>query len=135
MKAKNVRDKWTDKTATALIEAYRRKEVEAFEIGGVRIPTATAFMRFLFPDEYGIMDSRVARITQDHGITSLDIRNDGYINDTRRNKQQYIQSYNSFLRTEAFELGCRGVFFQDVDENGSPINAVFRPCDIEMALF
>lgn len=135
LKAKNVRNKWGDDTAKILIDAYRRKKMELFEIGGVRIPTATAFLRFLFPDEYGIMDSRVARITQKHGITSLDIREDGYINDTRRNKEQYANSYNPFLLNEASQLKSRGVLFQDVDENGNLIDSPFRPCDIEMALF
>jgi hypothetical protein len=135
LKAKNVRDKWRDNTATSLIEAYRKKQMENFEICGVRIPTATAFMRFLFPNEYGIMDSRVARMTQRRGITSLDIREDGYIKDTRRNKQQYVQSYNPFLLREAGELRDSGILFQDVDEDGRLINSSFRPCDIEMALF
>ena len=135
LKAKNVRDKWRDNTAKNLIEAYRKKQMEKFEIGGVRIPTATAFMRFLFPNEYGIMDSRVARITQERGITSLDIRGDGWIKDTRRNKQQYVQSYSPFLLREAGELRDRGILFQDVDEDGRLINSSFRPCDIEMALF
>ncbi|MEW6520018.1 MAG: hypothetical protein AB1461_11445 [Thermodesulfobacteriota bacterium] len=135
LKAKNVREKWGDNTAKSLIDAYREKQMEKFEIGGIRIPTATAFMRFLFPYEYGIMDSRVARITQKQGITSLDIREDGYIKDTRRNKQQYAQSYSPFLRREADELRERGVLFQDVDEDGHLINSPFRPCDIEMALF
>ena len=109
--------------------------MEKFEIGGVRIPTATAFMRFLFPTEYGIMDRRVARITQERCVTTLDIREDGYIKDTRRNKQQYVQSYSPFLRREAGELSDRGILFQDVDEDGRSINSSFRPCDIEMALF
>ena len=135
LKAKNVRDKWRDNTAKSLIEAYRKKQMEKFEIGGVRIPTATAFMRFLFPNEYGIMDSRVAKITQERGLTSLDIREDGYIKDTRRNKQQYVQSYSPFLLREAGELRERGILFQDVDEDGRLINSLFRPCDIEMALF
>ncbi len=135
LKAKNVRKKWGDDTAKKLIGAYRGKEMASFEIGGVRIPTATAFMRFLFPDEYGIMDSRVARITQQRSITRLDIRGDGYIKDTRRNKEQYSESYNVFLVNEAGQLNSRGVLFQDVDENGSLIDSSFRPCDIEMALF
>ena len=135
MKANNVRNKWGDNTVKNLIDGYRRKKMELFEIGGVRIPTATAFMRFLFPDEYGIMDSRVARITQRRGITSLYIREDGYINDTRRNKEEYAKSYNPFLLNEASQLKSRGVFFQDVAENGSLIDSSFRPCDIEMALF
>jgi len=135
LKVKNVRDRWGDNTAKILIEAYRKKQIEKFEIGGVRIPTATAFMRFLFPDEYGIMDSRVAKITQDRGITSLDIRDDGYIKDTRRNKQQYVQSYSPFLLREAGELRERGILFQDIDEDGRMIDSLFRPCDVEMALF
>ena len=135
MKAKNVRNQWANNTAKDLIEAYRKKQMEKFEIGGVRIPTATAFMRFLYPNEYGIMDSRVARITQERGITFLGIRKDGYINDTRRNKQQYMQNYSPFLRREARALNELGVLFQDMDEDGRLINSPFRPCDIEMALF
>lgn len=135
LKANNVRDKWGDNAAQNLIEAYRKKKMELFEIGGVRIPTATAFMRFLFPDEYGIMDSRVVKITQHRGITSLDIRADGYINDTRRNKEQYATTYSPFLQNEARQLKSRGVLFQDVDENGTLVDSPFRPCDIEMALF
>ncbi|MGD0209700.1 MAG: hypothetical protein ABSC14_01820, partial [Desulfomonilia bacterium] len=126
LKANNVRNKWGDNTVKNLIDGYRRKKMELFEIGGVRIPTATAFMRFLFPDEYGIMDSRVARITQRRGITSLYIREDGYINDTRRNKEEYAKSYNPFLLNEASQLKSRGVFFQDVAENGSLIDSSFR---------
>lgn len=133
--AKNVREKWTNNTAGDLIKAYENKKMELFEISGVRIPTATAFMRFLFPDECGIMDSRVAKITQDRGITFLDIREDGYIKDIRRNRNQYIESYNSFLQSEATQLRDRDVLFQDIDENGSTMNSAFRPCDIEMALF
>ncbi len=135
LKAKNVRDKWQNNTAKNLMDAYRRKKMELFEIGGVRIPTATAFMRFLFPDEYGIMDSRVVRITQERGITSLDIREDGWIKDTRQNKEQYAKAYNPFLLNEASQLRSRGALFQDVDENGKVIDSPFRPCDIEMALF
>jgi len=135
LKVSNVRNKWGDNTVENIIDAYRRKKLELFEIGGVRIPTATAFMRFLFPEEFGIMDSRVAKITQARGITSLEIRNDGYINDTRRNREQYTESYNRFLQNEATELKNCGVLFQDTDQNGSLIKAPFRPCDIEMALF
>jgi hypothetical protein len=130
-----VRKKWGDDTAKNLINAYRKKKMGLFEIGGVRIPTATAFMRFLFPDEYGIMDSRVARITQQRGITSLNIREDGYIKDTRRNKEQYTESYNAFLVNEAEQLNSHGALFQDIDQDGSSIDSFFRPCDIEMALF
>lgn len=135
LKANNVRRKWRDTTTIELINAYREKKMELFEIGGIRIPTATAFMRFLFPDEYGIMDSRVAEITQKRGITSLNIRNDKYINDMKINKLQYNEKYNPFLVNEAHQLNISGVQFKDIDENGDLINSSFRPCDIEMALF
>jgi len=135
LKADNLRAKWRDDTAKKLIIAYQRKEVALFEIGGVRIPTATAFLRFLFPDAYGIMDSRVVRITQKKNVTRLGLREDGYIKDTHQNREQYSKSYNPFLVNEARQLNSCGVLFEDVDENGNLINSTFRPCDIEMALF
>ncbi len=106
-----------------------------FEIGGIRIPTATAFMRFIFPEEYGIMDSRVVKITQRHGITRLDLRDDEYIKDKDINKKQYINNYNSFLVDEAKQLNNIGTSFEDIDENGAIVRSKYRPCDIEMALF
>ena len=84
----NVKKKWRDETFTQLISAYRKQDSALFKIGGVRIPTATAFLRFLFPDEYGIMDSRVVKITQKNRITQLDIRHDGYIIDKKKNVEQ-----------------------------------------------
>jgi len=133
--AANVRNKWQDETFSQLIKAYREKNLSLFKIGGVRIPTATAVLRFLFPDEYGIMDSRVAKITQEEGITQLDIRHDGYIIDKKKNEEQYNQKYNPFLVNEAFQINCSGITFQDTDEQGEHINFKFRPCDVEMALF
>ncbi|MDO8281013.1 MAG: hypothetical protein Q7U10_00055 [Thermodesulfovibrionia bacterium] len=133
--AKNVKDKWKDKTVKTIINAYRKRDLQLFEIEGVRIPTATAFLRFLFPDEYGIMDSRVAKITQQRNITQLDLRDDGYIKDIKKNKEQYNNKYNPFLVAEASKLNDYGILFQDIDEHGNTINSKFRPCDIEMALF
>jgi hypothetical protein len=135
LKASNVKDKWKDETVNTIINAYRKKDLRLFEIGGVRIPTATAFLRFLFPAEYGIMDSRVVKVTQRSNITQLDLRDDGYIKDINKNKEQYNNNYNPFLVAEARQLNDCGVLFQDVDEHGNPINSKFRPCDIEMALF
>jgi len=135
LKADNVKDKWKDDTVNAIINAYRRKDLRSFEIGGIRIPTASAFLRFLFPDEYGIMDSRVVKITQRNNITQLDLRADGWIKDINKNREQYNENYNPFLVAEACQLNNCGVLFQDVDEHGNPINFKFRPCDIEMALF
>jgi len=135
LKADNVKKKWENDTLNKVINAYRRKDVALFEIGGVRIPIATAFLRFLFPDEYGIMDSRVARITQRENITRLDLRDDGYIKDNNKNREQYNQNYNPFLVDEARQLNNYDTLFQDIDEQGNPVNSKFRPCDIEMALF
>ena len=131
----NVRNKWQNNTFAQIIEAYRKKDLSLFKIGGIRIPTATAFLRFLFPDEYGIMDSRVVKITQKNSITQLDIRHDGYIIDKKKNVEQYNQNYNPFLINEALRLNNSGVTFQDIDEQGNQVDYKFRPCDVEMALF
>ncbi len=131
----NVQEKWNSDTVDKIIKAYRRKNLKLFKIGGVRIPTATAFLRFLFPDEYGIMDSRVVKITQRNNITQLDLRDDGYIIDKNINIEQYNQNYNPFLVAEAKQLNNVGILFEDIDEHGNTINYTFRPCDIEMALF
>lgn len=135
LKADNVRRKWGNDTLNKVMNAYRRKDLALFEIGGVRIPTATAFLRFLFPDEYGIMDSRVVKITQRKNITQLDLRDDGWIKDNNKNRQQYNENYIPFLVDEACQLNSCGIRFGDIDEQGNPINSEFRPCDIEMALF
>jgi hypothetical protein len=135
LKVENVREKWKEDTFKKIMIAYRKKELASFRIGGIRIPTATAFLRFLFPNEYGIMDSRVVKITQRNNLTQLDIREDGYIIDKKRNIEQYKQQYNPFLVDEARQLNNSGVLFKDVDENGNPAEYQFRPCDVEMALF
>jgi hypothetical protein len=135
VKVNNTKKKWNSETMKRVIKAYEEKDLKAFEIGGVRIPTATAFLRFLFPGEYGIMDSRVVKITQRNNITELDLRDDGYIKDIKKNREQYKRNYNSFLVAEAKELKDCGALFADVDEHGDAINSEFRPCDIEMALF
>jgi hypothetical protein len=131
----NTMKKWNNETLKSLIKAYKEKDLKAFEIGGVRLPTATTFLRFLFPDEYGIMDSRVVKITQRYNITELDLRDDGYIKDSKKNREQYKRNYNQFLVAEAIELKDCGSLFTDIDEHGHAIDSEFRPCDIEMALF
>jgi hypothetical protein len=93
-------------------------------------------LRFTHSNEYGIMDSRVVnRHTQPAGISTLSIRADGYINDTKGNVDKYYSEYASFLTAEANSLTTAQVTFSDVDAAGNPIRASFRPCDIEMALF
>ena len=132
----NVRSNWTRATYEQLIRAYQRCSLSEFRIHGVRIPTASALLRFTHPDKYGIIDSRVVgRQTQPAGITTLSVRADGYINDTRRNIDKYYSEYAAFLTAEATALTDAGVTFSDVDSAGTLIRASFRPCDVEMALF
>lgn len=135
-RAKNMLNKWNDSTALQLIRAYGNQDLSDFRIGGVRIATATAFMRFLFPDDFGIMDSRVVgNHTQPEGITTLSVRTDGWIYDTLGNVRKYGKEYVPFLRREANRLNAQGITFQDVDPVGRHFASAFRPCDIEMALF
>jgi hypothetical protein len=108
-----------------------------FRIGGIRIPTATAFLRFLYPEEYGVMDKHVVNEhTQPNGITTLSLRKkDGYINNSPSNVRKYDVEYIPFLRAEAAAVNRVHATFRDVDVIGDNIVSVFRPCDIEMALF
>ncbi len=133
---RNVLSKWVENTSKQLINAYRNKKMSQFKIGGIRIPTATAFMRFLFPNDFGIMDSKVIRkYTQPKGITTLSVRKDGYPNDTSENVKKYYTEYVLFLKEEAEWLNKQGVTFEDIDASGKIIKCSFRACDIEMALF
>lgn len=136
LKMGNLQEKWNNDTPKQLLDAYIKKEMQLFRISGVRIPTATAFMRFLFPDDFGIMDSRVVgKYTQPYGITTLNLRDDGYINDLKLNIHKYNIEYITFLRKKAGILSNSGIKFQDIDAQGSVIFTEFRACDIEMALF
>jgi hypothetical protein len=135
-KVGNVQRLWTQLTYGQLISAYQHRSLSKFRIGGVRIPTASALLRFTHPSEYGIIDSRVVKHTQRAGITTLKTRpSDGYINDTEENVGKYRSEYARFLTEEANLLSAAGATFSDVDATGNPIRASFRPCDVEMALF
>ena len=136
-KVANVQSRWMQSTYGQLLRAYRQRSLSEFRIDGIRIPTATAMLRFTHPNQFGIMDSRVVnRHTQPAGITTLSLRKkDGYINDTKENVCKYYTEYASFLTAEANALTAAGVTFSDVDSAGNPIQGLFRPCDIEMALF
>lgn len=136
LKMDNLLAKWNVDTAKQLLDAYIKRDMSLFRIGGVRIPTATAYMRFLFPDDFGIMDSRVVgNHTQPNGITTLSLRSDGYISDTKQNVIKYETEYISFLRIQAFYLNSLGVKFQDIDAHGNIFSSKFRSCNIEMGLF
>lgn len=130
----NVGQQWQPDTHLALLDAYSAQSLSGFRIGGIRIPTASAFLRFLYPDEFGIVDRRVVTShTQPVGITTMNLRHDGYINDVTQNVTKYTTEYIPFLRGEA--AGLAGVTFLDYDQSGTPFSSTFRPCDIEMALF
>jgi hypothetical protein len=133
----NVAGKWIpNRTPFILLNAYKNRSLCQFKIDGVRIPTASAFLRFLDPDMFGIIDSRVVNnYTQPVGITTLNIRNDGYINDVKHNDACYQIEYLPFLRSEAAFLNGNDKTFNDVDANGLLVISHFRACDVEMALF
>ena len=135
LKVENVLSKWNQDTHKKLLGAFRDSDISNFRISGVRIPIASAFLRFLYPESFGIIDSRVAQITQKQRITNLSIRNDGYINDTKKNILEYNEKYIPFLQSEALILNNSGAQFRDLNEQEEPIMSSFRPCDIEMALF
>lgn len=136
LNVKNVLAKWDDRTHEKLLSAYEKKDLSMFRIGGIRIPTATALLRFLFPESFGVIDNRVVKNhTQPAGITSLSLRTDGYILDLAGNVNKYVSEYIPFLRKEAQALNDQKITFEDRDAAGNPITATFRPCDIEMALF
>ena len=130
-----IRSRWTDSTFGQLIRAYQHCSLMEFRIAGVAIPIASALLRFTHPHEFGIIDSRVVKHTQQKGITTLSIRADGYIMNTEMNVSKYYGEYNRFLAEEAKLLNTGGMTFSDFDAVGNPIRASFRPCDIEMALF
>lgn len=130
----NVNAKWQPTTPRTLLSAYRSRNLRDFEIDGVRIPTASAFLRFLHPNDFGIVDRRVVTMhTQPAGITTMNLRDDGYINDLNENVIKYSSEYIPFLHRETASLA--GVTFQDYDPDGVPFASAFRPCDIDMALF
>jgi hypothetical protein len=132
---KKVEVSWDDNTYQKLMDAYENENVSLFRIGGVKTPTATTILRFIYPNKYGIMDSRVAKVTNDRAITELKLRLDGYINDTKKNVDQFKDKYIPFLIKEAVELNNAEITFNDLDINGNAASFLFRPCDIEMALF
>ncbi|MGH9494223.1 MAG: hypothetical protein ACRD3B_04435 [Candidatus Sulfotelmatobacter sp.] len=135
-KVENVQGKWTESTCGQLVRAYQRCSLSEFCIGGVRLPTASAMLRFTHSNEYGIMDRRVVNLhTQPAGITTLNLRRDGYISDTKANVAKYYREYAAFLTAQAKLLAAAGVTFSDFDPAGNPVRVSFRPCDIEMALF
>ena len=86
-KVQNVQNRWTQSTHARLLRAYRQRSLSAFRIDGIRIPIATAMLRFTYPNEFGIMDKRVViRHTQPAGITTLSLRREDGLVDLPRSQ-------------------------------------------------
>jgi len=133
LKVANMLGKWTPATAPQLLKAYAAMNIKSFQIGGVLIATASAFLRFINPNLYGIVDSHVADCTNSHNITAFGLRdNDNYVNNTNRNRTQYILKYIPFLRKEAARINGLGATYLDPTIPGPQL---FRACDIEMAMW
>ena len=100
-------------------------------LDGARISIASAFLRFMDPDEhkYGIIDKKVARFLNDHGITNFTLRSqDDYIIYTLKNIQEY-QNFNNWLLAKTAELDQ--ATYKDIYGN----ERKFTPVDVEMAIF
>jgi hypothetical protein len=134
---RKVRNGWDNDSYSILMNGYNLMAMPSFKIPGIAIAIATAFMRFLDPINFGVMDSRVVGThTNPNGITALSIRaRDNYINNTGGNDGRYITQYIPFLRAERDFLNNMKVTFVDIDANDNNITSNFRACDIEMALF
>jgi hypothetical protein len=63
-KVENVRSRWTQLTYGQLVRACQHRSLSDFCIDGVRLPISSAMLRFTHSNEYGIMDSRVVKHTQ-----------------------------------------------------------------------
>ena len=118
-----------------LLEREPRKVVEPMKqltiLDGVRIAIASAFLRFMDPDEhkYGIIDKNVARFLNDQGITNFTLRSeDDYIIYTFKNIQGY-QNFNNWLIAKVAELDLAK--YEDIYGN----KRKFTPVDVEMAIF
>jgi hypothetical protein len=131
-----LREKWNDRTVVSLLYGYRNRDVKWFTYEhAIGVATASAFLRLLFPETYGIIDRRVAVALQDAGIVSMSLQPNGYIINTDRNVSQYNDVYVRWLQGEARRLNKLGCCFQDHDENGIQRQFPFRACDIEMAIW
>lgn len=129
-------EKWDDRQSVKrLLNAHATWSLEKFRIPGVAIPTASAFLRFLDPVRYGVIDSKVVQLTQAKNITRMNIRKDGYINNLLKNVLKYDEEYICFLCSEAEWLNDAGTTFQDTSGEGVPYTSQFRACDVEMALW
>lgn len=108
-------------------------KLKDFMIGGMGVPTASAFLRFLSPDKFGTVDRWVVeKHTNKAQITDFKMSNNGHIYATKANSLEYQTSYVNFLREEADWLNAQGATYLDLTSDGPQS---FRACDVEMALF
>lgn len=131
-----VRDSWNSDVLQRLSLAFGDRSIAGFVGPGIGLPTASVFLRFLWPSDYGVLDRMAATKTQASGATSFATRaDDGYIFHSAPNTQKYHSEYVPFLRAQANQLNDEGITFFDVDANGQDIRSQFRACDIEMAFY
>jgi len=131
-------EKKVKKSINEVLELLREEPTRVVEpmkqltiLDGVKIAVASAFLRFMDPDEhkYGIIDKNVARFLNDQGISHFVLRSkDDYILYTSKNIQEY-QSFNDWLLLKTVELGS--TTYEDICGN----ERKFRPVDVEMAIF
>lgn len=131
-------EKKVKKIADEVLELLReepRRVVEPMKqltiLDGVKIAVASAFVRFMDPDEhkYGIIDKNVARFLNDQGITNFTLGSqDDYVTHTLKNIREY-QNFNNWLMSKAAELDQ--TTYKDIYGNKKK----FTPVDIEMAIF
>lgn len=56
-------DHWKISNPRLLLDDYLQKDISKFIIAGVGIPTASTIMRFMYPNDFGVIDSRVTNFS------------------------------------------------------------------------
>lgn len=56
-------DLWKTNNSRLLLEGYLQKDISKFMLAGVGIPTASTIMRFIYPNDFGVIDSRVTNFS------------------------------------------------------------------------
>jgi len=99
------------------------------DLQGVRIPVASAILRFLDPvnHRYGIIDRNIARFLDIEGTTRFEYENNGLAK-SYHNVDEY-QKFHLWLRQKTIEL--RNSTFTSIYD----AQIKWAPVDVEMALF
>lgn len=99
------------------------------KLEGVRIPMASAFLRFLDPinHSYGIIDKNIARFLNEKGITSFEFGNSSLAN-TDENILEY-EKFHYWLKQKTGHM--KNSTFTGIYSSQTQ----WSPVDVEMALF